>query len=76
MKQIFKLLCIVLFITVSCRHMNNNKINPSSVGEKTNNTDTAWISKSAQDDYIVDSTFKQEDGPVYMYCEKMAEFIV
>jgi TonB family protein len=74
MKQIAIILFLVLTVPIGCKNKNDSKIKSSAPGQKTNIADTGTIKKNAQDNYLIDYTSNQDNGPVYMYCEKMPEF--
>ncbi|MEI6047386.1 MAG: energy transducer TonB [Bacteroidota bacterium] len=74
MKQIVKILFLVLIAISSCRNRNDNNIKPAPGDAKNNIADTGSISKKAPDNFLIDYTSKQDSGAVYMYCEKMPEF--
>jgi len=74
MKQAAKILCLILIFIVSCKSKNDNKIKLASVVKKTEISDSGAVSKKEADNYLLDNTANQDNGPVYMYCEKMPEF--
>lgn len=74
MKQIIKIFSLVLLIIISCKNKDDNKKISTFLDKKIDIGDTSQIRKVVQDNYIIDSTSKQDNGPVYMYCETMPEF--
>jgi len=74
MKSITKLLILGFIVFISCKTRNDSKISPSTTDIKAGNHDTTIPSKSVQDNYLIDNTSNQDNGPVYMFCEKMPEF--
>jgi bla regulator protein blaR1 len=75
MKQLGKILCLIMIVTISCKNRNDTIIKPISGVKKAEFADTGRITKKKPDNYILDNTSNQDKGPVYMYCEKMPEFI-
>jgi TonB family protein len=73
MKQIINLFAISLLVVMSCKNKNYNTIKPTSVTNSRTDS-TAHISKPVADNFIIDSTANQSNGPVYMFCETMPEF--
>lgn len=74
MKRAAIILHLLLIIIISCNTGNEKKVKPVSNKEKTNIADTGIISKKESDNFLIDNTSNQDNGPVYMYCEKMPEF--
>jgi TonB family protein len=74
MKQIIKLFGLVLLVVMSCKNKNYNTIKPTSVNITGSRDSTALVSKPVPDNFIIDSTANQANGPVYMFCETMPEF--
>jgi TonB family protein len=74
MKQIIKILSLVLLVIISCKNKNDNKIKSISFDKKNDSGSASLIRKVEPDNYIIDSTSNLENGPVYMYCETMPEF--
>jgi TonB family protein len=74
MKQTAIILFLTLTIIIGCKSKKDSKIKSSVPGQEANIADTSTIKKNAQDNYLIDYTSNQDNGPVYMYCEKMPEF--
>ena len=74
MKLTSKILCLILIFLVSCKPGNENRIKTVSVVKKSEISDSASVLKKEADNYLLDNTANQDNGPVYMYCEKMPEF--
>jgi TonB family protein len=74
MTQIAKLLLMAMIIMVSCRSNTGNKAKPFSAARMSGTADSGSLTKQEADNYIIDNSVSQENGPVYMYCEKMPEF--
>jgi TonB family protein len=74
MKQIIKLFALVLLVAVSCKNKNYNTMKQVSVNNKVSGDSTALVRKPVPDNFIIDSTANQANGPVYMFCETMPEF--
>jgi TonB family protein len=74
MKQIIKLFALVLLVVMSCKNKNYNTIKPRLTNNKSRGDSTVLISKPVPDNFIIDSTANQANGPVYMFCETMPEF--
>jgi TonB family protein len=74
MKHLIKLFALVLLVVISCKNKNYNTIKLVSINNKGNRDSTALVSKSVPDNFIIDSTANQANGPVYMFCETMPEF--
>jgi periplasmic protein TonB len=64
-----------MIVIISCKNKNDNKIKPITGINKTDIANVEIITKKEPDNYILDNTSNQNNGPVYMYCEKMPEFI-
>jgi TonB family protein len=75
MKQRVQILFLILIFIISCRNKNENKT--KSVLDVKNNgiAHSKQITKQEKDNYLLDNTSNQDNGPIYMYCEKMPEFI-
>jgi TonB family protein len=74
MKQIACVFFSILIFIISCKNSNNNKISSISGSQKTEVSDTNRGKQKAQDNFILDNTSSQDNGPVYMLCENMPEF--
>jgi TonB family protein len=74
MKQLIKLFALVLLVVISCKNKNYNTIKPTSAINTGSRDSTAMVTKSVPDNFIIDSTANQTNGPVYMFCETMPEF--
>ena len=74
MKNITKLLILGFIVFISCKTRNDSKIIPATTDIKAGIPDTTILSKSVRDNYLIDNTSNQDNGPVYMFCEKMPEF--
>lgn len=74
MKSITNLLILLLIVSVSCKTRNDTKTIQPVAANKSGMTDTAILGKEVQDNYLLDNTSNQDNGPVYMLCEKMPEF--
>jgi TonB family protein len=74
MKHLIKLFALVLLVVISCKNKNYNTIKLVSINNKSNRDSTTLVSKSVPDNFIIDSTANQANGPVYMFCETMPEF--
>ena len=68
--QNIPVLFLFLIVVFSCKNVSTNK-KPADIGTSVN--DTASV-VGESDNYILDETSSQDNGPVYMYCEKMPEF--
>jgi periplasmic protein TonB len=75
MNPITKILCLIMVFIISCQNRNDNNTKSISDEKKTEIANTALITKKEPDNYLLDNTSNQDNGPVYMYCEKMPEFI-
>jgi TonB family protein len=73
MKQPALIFYFILIFIISCKSPANKK---SAIPDsnKTGTTDTNFAQQKKQDNFILDNTSSQENGPVYMYCENMPEF--
>ncbi len=74
MKVIKSIFILVLILFISCKSGNDKKAIQSVADEKQILSDTARFRKGARDNYLLDNTSNQDNGPVYMFCEKMPEF--
>jgi TonB family protein len=74
MKLASKILYLVLILMISCRTRDENKNKTIQIVKKTGISDSTTIQKKETDNYLLDNTANQDNGPVYMYCEKMPEF--
>jgi TonB family protein len=73
MKQIALVFYFILIFIISCKSPDNKKSTiPNS--QKTVASDTSFAKQKKQDNFILDNTSSQDNGPVYMYCENMPEF--
>jgi TonB family protein len=73
-KQIACVFFSILIFIISCKSSDNNKLSSISVSQKTEVSATNGGKQKAQDNFILDNTSSQDNGPVYMLCEKMPEF--
>ena len=74
MKQATVILYLLQIMIISCKNDNENKIRLTSDIEKTYISDTSKTGKTEADNFLIDNTSDQNNGSVYMYCEKMPEF--
>ncbi len=74
MKKLIRIINVLLILLISCTGGKPNK-NQSAWTVKGNGiSDSTLTPKVDQNNYLIDNSVKQDDGPVYMYCEKMPEF--
>jgi protein TonB len=67
-------LFLILSVVISCKSAGRNTQLSTPVGESTEIRDTNSLAEANSDNFILDNTFTQDNGPVYMHCEKMPEF--
>ena len=73
MKQIAFVCYFILIFIISCKSPNN-KISSMQGSQKTEVSDTNRGKQKVQDNFILDNTANQDNGPVYMLCANMPEF--
>lgn len=80
MKRVYsgsKIACVLLLVLVvmfSCKDIKSNKVKSTLENKETGFSDSISVQGPDSDNFILDNTSAQDNGPVYMYCEKMPEF--
>ena len=74
MKQFASVFFPILIFIISCKSPNNKNATLLSHRQTAVVSDTNTKKEKKPDNFIIDNTYNQDNGPVYMYCDIMPEF--